>query len=240
MVQELQLAHDLQMKLLPKPSVVAPDAAVAARVVPAERVGGDFYQLFRLGEGRTGAMIGDVSSHGYRAALIMALALSASAIHAQGTTDPGAALGGLVETLRDELETTEMFITACYAVVDRDAGRLSWANAGHPHAFRLDGAGRAHRLGATDAPLGMIDAAPAVAEAPWVAGEDLLVLFTDGIADARNRRGAKFGEERLLDVIAKHRHELPDAIVERVFETLRKHAGDGAQRDDLTLLVLRS
>src|SRR5690242_13890505 len=72
-IQELALAHDLQMKLLPRAEIVAPEATVAARVVPAESVGGDFYNLFRLSPHRTGIMIGDVSSHGYRAALIMAL-----------------------------------------------------------------------------------------------------------------------------------------------------------------------
>ena len=65
----MQLAHDLQMKLLPNNGVVAPEAVVAARVVPAESVGGDFYNLFRLGSGKTGVMIGDVSGHGYQAAL---------------------------------------------------------------------------------------------------------------------------------------------------------------------------
>jgi sigma-B regulation protein RsbU (phosphoserine phosphatase) len=240
LAHEMQLAHDLQMKLLPKPSVVAPDATVAARVVPADEVGGDFYNLIRLAPGRVGAMIGDVSSHGYRAALIMALALSAHAIHAQRTDDPGEVLGGLVESLRDELESTEMFITAFYAVIDIAAGTLRYANAGHPHAFRVDGKGFAERLSATSAPLGMTEGAPPLAERPWVAGEDLLVLFTDGIADARNRKGIRLGEPKILDLVTEYRTEHPKTIVERVFEALRKHAGEGAQKDDLTLVVLRA
>src|SRR6202022_4887955 len=76
LLQEMSLAHDLQMKLLPSTDVVSPEAEVTARVVPAESVGGDFYQLFKLREGATGLMIGDVSGHGYRAALIMAAPLS--------------------------------------------------------------------------------------------------------------------------------------------------------------------
>ena len=96
LMQEMYLAHDLQMKLLPKTSIVAPEAIVAARVVPAESVGGDFYHLFRMPRNRTGVMIGDVSGHGYRAALIMALAMSASAIHAQSARDPGEMLSMLL------------------------------------------------------------------------------------------------------------------------------------------------
>ncbi len=101
LLQEMSLAHDLQMKLLPSTDVVSPEAEVTARVVPAESVGGDFYQLFKLREGATGLMIGDVSGHGYRAALIMALAMSASAIHAQNFVNPGQMLGALLNSLRE-------------------------------------------------------------------------------------------------------------------------------------------
>ncbi|HEY9227853.1 MAG TPA: SpoIIE family protein phosphatase, partial [Gemmatimonadaceae bacterium] len=137
LAHEMQLAHDLQMKLLPNDSVVAPEASVAARVVPAESVGGDFYNLFRLGAGKTGVMIGDVSGHGYQAALIMALTMSAAAIHSQTTTDPSEVLHALMSTLRDELTMTEMFISTFYAVIDPWAGELRYANTGHPHAFLL-------------------------------------------------------------------------------------------------------
>src|SRR5204863_2668617 len=109
--QEMEHAHDLQMRLLPSVDAVAPTATVAARVVPAESVGGDLYNLFRLGPGKTGVMIGDVSGHGYQAALIMALTMSASAIHAQTTGDPGETLGALLSSMREELATTEMFIS---------------------------------------------------------------------------------------------------------------------------------
>src|SRR5690606_14171650 len=80
--RELELAHDLQLKLLPPLGPFEGYAEVAARCVPADSVGGDFYHLFRLPEGRVGVMIGDVSSHGFGAALIMALTMSAVGIHA--------------------------------------------------------------------------------------------------------------------------------------------------------------
>ena len=131
----MQLAHDLQMKLLPDAAHVAPEALVAARVVPAEDVGGDFYNLYRLSNGRIGVMIGDVSGHGYQAALIMALTMSASAIHAQGTDDPAEMLRRLYLSVKEELTTTEMFVSALYAVVDREKQELRYGNTGHPHAF---------------------------------------------------------------------------------------------------------
>jgi sigma-B regulation protein RsbU (phosphoserine phosphatase) len=240
LVQEMELAHDLQMRLLPTGAVVAPQAEVAARVVPAESVGGDFYNLFRLGPDATGAMIGDVSSHGYRAALIMALAMSASTIHAQGSTDPGETVAALQASLRDELRTTEMFITLFYAVVDRATSELRYANMGHPHAFVVGSTGDIQRLPALDAPLGMIDSRPHAATRPWTCGRDLLVLFTDGISDARDRADARLGEQAVLDTVRAHRHRPVVEIIERVFGTLRMHTGDVPPRDDLTLIVLRS
>ena len=240
LVHEMQLAHDLQMKLLPKGSLVAPEAAVAARVVPAESVGGDFYNLFRLGGGRTGVLIGDVSSHGYRAALIMALAMSASAIHAQTTGDPGEMLNALLATLREELQSTEMFITLFYGVIDRERRVLRYANTGHPHAFVLGPGDTLERLPALDPPLGMAEEPPSAAEREWHSGEDLLLLFTDGISDARDRAGARLGEQPVLDAVLRHRGRRPEEIVEEVFEVLRLHAGDIARRDDLTIVVARS
>ncbi|HJU64090.1 MAG TPA: GAF domain-containing SpoIIE family protein phosphatase [Gemmatimonadaceae bacterium] len=240
LVQELELAHDLQMKLLPRAEVVAPFAQVAARVVPAESVGGDFYNLFRLGQGRTGVMIGDVSSHGYRAALIMALVMSASAIHAQSSNDPGDMLAALLATLQDELITTEMFISSFYAVIDRDAAQLRYANTGHPHAFLVSESGHIDRLTALDPPLGMVETPPSALSRPWVRGRDLLLLFTDGVSDARNRYGERFGEERVLDAVRRYRDEAPTVIVDGLFAELAEHTGDALQRDDAAVVVVRS
>jgi sigma-B regulation protein RsbU (phosphoserine phosphatase) len=239
LTQEMQLAHDLQMRLLPNVDAVAPTASVAARVVPAESVGGDLYNLFRLGPGKTGVMIGDVSGHGYQAALIMALAMSASAIHSQTTADPGETLNALLMSLRDELATTEMFISMFYGVVDRDAGVLRFANAGHPHAFIIHKKGKIERLPALDPPLGMGSAVPKGTSRPWNK-DDLLLLFTDGVTDARNRQEERLGEERVIEVAQKYRDASPGEILDRIFRRLDEHTGDTRRRDDLTIVALRS
>jgi sigma-B regulation protein RsbU (phosphoserine phosphatase) len=185
-------------------------------------------------------MIGDVSSHGYRAALIMALVMSASSIHAQTTVDPAEMLNALLATLREELESTEMFISVFYAVIDPARRTLRYANAGHPHAFVVGGDGTTERLAALDPPLGMSPRHPPAVERPWVPGEDLLLLFTDGISDARSRLDVRLGEQVVLDLVRDARTEPPARIVETVFNALRAHVGDAIRRDDLTLLVARS
>ncbi len=240
MQQEMQLAHDLQMKLLPDAAHVAPEATVAALVVPAEDVGGDFYNLYRLSQHRIGVMIGDVSGHGYQAALIMALTMSASAIHAQGTDDPAEMLRRLYVSVKEELNTTEMFVSALYAVVDREKGVLRYGNMGHPHAFVVSRDGDVERLVAGGPPLGMLDEAPDSSQRPWDVGGDVLLLFTDGIADARNRDGKRLDEQPVLDVVRQHRAETPAQIASRVFELLDAYTEDVAPKDDLTLVVLKS
>ena len=240
LLHEMELAHDLQMKLLPAASIVAPDAIVAARVMPAESVGGDFYNLFRLGDHRVGAMIGDVSGHGYQAALIMALTMSASAIHAQTTADPGETLHALFSSVRDELATTEMFISAFYGVIDRERGELLYANTGHPHAFVVGPDGNCERLTAKDPPLGMASSQPTTTRRSWNPGQDLLVLFTDGLSDARGRGGQRLGEEALLEVIRAHRDDAPAEILTRLIDLVEAHSGNTPRRDDQTIVLLRS
>jgi sigma-B regulation protein RsbU (phosphoserine phosphatase) len=237
---EMALAHDLQMKLLPSVSSVAPAARVAARVVPAESVAGDFYHLFQVGERRTGVMIGDVSGHGYRAALIMALAMSASAIHAQSTEDPGETLGAVLHSLGEELSSTEMFISTLYAVLDPVRHELRYANAGHPHAFVLRRDGSVERLAATAPPLGMVDDAPATRSVPWRLGEDMLLLFTDGVSDARDRDGARLGEDPIVDVARAAVGTSPDEVLRRILARLEAHVGTAPQPDDLTVVVVQS
>ena len=240
LVHEMELAHDLQMRLLPRAEIVAPDAIVAARVIPAESVGGDFYNLFRLGAGRTGVMIADVSSHGYRAALIMALAMSATAIHAQTSNDPGEVLNALLASLTEELESTEMFISAFYGVLDREKGTLRYANTGHPHAYIVTQGGTTKRLAALDPPLGMVDEPPAARTVRWTRNNDLLVLFTDGVSDARNRDDARLGDQRILEMIVDNRGKEPPVILERLLELVDEHTAGAVQRDDLTIVLVRS
>ena len=135
--RELELAHDLQLKLLPSPSVLQGDAEVAARCLPADSVGGDFYTFSRLGRGRVGVMLGDVASHGFSAALVMALVMSAAGIHAAAETTPDETLTALLDSLATELAKTEMHFSVFYGVLDPTGRRLTYASAGHPHAFRI-------------------------------------------------------------------------------------------------------
>ncbi len=170
----------------------------------------------------------------------MALVMSASAIHAKATSDPGAMLEAVVGSLREELAATEMFLSAFYAVIDRSTGVLRYANAGHASAFVVHADGTHERLPALDPPLGLTADAPQTAKRKWDAAGDLLVLFTDGVSDARNRSGERFGETRVLDVVRGHRTESSAVVVDRVFRAVESFLDGARAPDDLTVIVVRS
>jgi sigma-B regulation protein RsbU (phosphoserine phosphatase) len=131
-----------------------------------------------------------------------------------------------------------MHFSVFYGVLDPRAGRLSYASAGHPHAFRVPRSGPPERLEATAPPLGLAALGTIQRkQVSWVTKTDLLVLWTDGLVDACNEAGETYGEQRLLDSISAHRKESPEAIVKAVFDEAETF---GARpTDDRTLLVLR-
>jgi sigma-B regulation protein RsbU (phosphoserine phosphatase) len=185
-------------------------------------------------------MIGDVSGHGYRAALIMALAMSASAIHAQSAKDPSEMLSLLLGSMREELSTTDMYISAFFGVMDHANAKLRFANTGHPHAFIMNADGEMRRLTADGPPLGLADEIAPAQSVPWQKGKDTLLLFTDGIVDSRSESGDRLGEAKVLEHIRKHRNKTPEEIVTAVFQLLSRHSGSAVNPDDLTLLVVRN
>lgn len=233
LIGELELAHDLQMKLLPELREFDDICEAAARCVPARPVGGDFYQLFKLADGKIGAMLGDVTSHGFGAALIMALSMSVMAIYARETTSPGDLLRAIHRALIQKLESTEMFMTVFYGVIDPVSGTLCYANAGHAHAFRFHARQAPQRLVATSPPLGIAEyGSYDDASVAWRPG-DLLCLFTDGLTNPSLRTT----EDAILSAVDRSRGRPASTIIEAMFAA-RERVGDPAP-DDQTAFVLR-
>lgn len=233
--RELELGRALQQKLLPEPKAEGVD--VAARCIPAATVGGDFYHVLMLRDEAIGVMLGDVSSHGFASALVMTLVLSAAGIHAASAAPPDEVLRRLRASVATDLAQTEMFLTFFYAVIEPKRGRLCYANAGHPHAFRLPAAGEWERLSATTPPLGLAPEAPVrCREVSWGPG-DLLLLFSDGVSDTRDAADRPLGEARVLDLVRVDRGRPARDVVERVL-ALASSVSDVA-RDDRTILVLK-
>jgi phosphoserine phosphatase RsbU/P len=242
---ELRMAHDLQLALLTHPGLVGPEADAAARVLSAEQVGGDFYLLKRLDAQRTVVAIGDVAGHGYRAALMMAVALATASAHAEQADDPAVLLQLVERSLRDELEETEMSLALCGVVLDSARREVRYANAGHPHAWLLrrdaGGAVSRQRLAAQTPPLGIAGAPTHSATLCFDPLHDALALFTDGAIDARDALGRRMGEPAVLQSLEGEFADDSSAaeMVDAVVRDVDRHRGALPLRDDLAVVVVR-
>lgn len=235
---ELELARDLQRLLLPAPSVLRGDAQVAACCHPTDAVGGDFYTFNRLGLGVVSVMLGDVASHGFPAALVMAAVMAAAGISAGSGASPDAILKALHENLGARLSFSETYLTVFYGILDPERAQLAWASAGHPYAFRIPASGPAQRLDTTAPPLGLGDATQIAAKSvEWDKANDLLCLWTDGLVDCENEAGERFGEARLLELVEQRRRASPEQILTEVMAEVDRFSARAA--DDRTLLLMR-
>lgn len=243
---DLSLASGIQQMLLPKeyPRVAGLD--VDARYTPAQKVGGDFYDLIPLGGHRLGVAVADVSGKGIPASLLMAICRTNLRQIAPRHTSPAAALAELNRALGAEV-LRGMFITLVYAVIDAAQNELVFARAGHelPLLCRRDATGvaRSEFVGSEGMPVGMVPDelfASTIADRrePFRAGE-VFMLYTDGITEAPNPEEKEFAAPRLLDAVnalqLRPAREINDGLLEAV---TRFTAGE-PQRDDLTVVTIR-
>ena len=244
--QELQIARDIQMSLLPQNALNAPGLEIAAFCAPAREVGGDYYDFLPLADGRIGLLIADVSGKGTSAALYMAelkgLMLSLSRIH----TSPRALLIEADEIIKHHLDSRS-FITMTYAVVDRAAGTVTCARAGHTPFMRIAAGGVPHVE--VMAPDGMVlglnlDGGERFARyleevtLPLTPG-DLFFFFTDGVSEAMDAAGGCFGESRLAVFLAGHASLPPDVIRDLLVQEVAGFVRGQPQHDDLTMVILK-
>lgn len=247
--QELQIARDIQMSLLPQGALRAPGISLAAFCAPAREVGGDYYDFLPLRDGRVGLLIADVSGKGTSAALYMAelkgLMLSLTRIH----TSPRALLIEANEIIKHHLDSRS-FITMTYAVVDRAAGTLTCSRAGHTPFMRITRNGDGEPVVDVLAPDGMVlglnlDRGERFARyleevtLPFAAG-DMFFFFTDGVSEAMDAGGACFGESRLSTFLEKNAGLTPEALRDRLVSEVATFVQGQPQHDDITMVILKA
>jgi serine phosphatase RsbU (regulator of sigma subunit) len=247
--EELRIAHEIQMSLLPHGPMSVPGIAITALCVPAREVGGDYYDFLPIDDDRLGILIADVSGKGTSAALYMAelkgLVLSLSRIH----TSPRALLIDANRIIAKHLDARS-FITVTYAVLDLKARTMTYARAGHTPLMLLPGGhtdqtGRARILAPGGMVLGLkIDSGEMFErlleeEVVPLRPGDLYLFFTDGITEAMNAYDDTFGEARLGRLIEENAHLAPEELRERVLREIEAFVGDVPQHDDMTMILLR-
>jgi serine phosphatase RsbU (regulator of sigma subunit) len=246
--QELLIARNIQMSLLPRGAVTIPGLSVTAHCEPAREVGGDYYDILPIDESRIAVLIADVAGKGTSAALYMAelkgIILSLSQRH----RSPRTLLMDANRILARHLDT-KTFITITYAVVDLDARTLTYARAGHCPLIHVPGSYADERHARVLMPDGMVlglnldsgqmfDGQLEESTLPLRPG-DLFLLYTDGISEAMNADGDCFGDGRLTALVEQHVDLPSDQLRERIVREVVSFAGTSVQQDDMTMLILK-
>ncbi len=235
---ELDVANKMQQSILPTDFPATRDMGTYGNMEPARNVGGDFFDIIRLEDGRIGLAIADVSDKGVPAALFMMSCRTLLKGAAIGSHDPGVALG-IVNDLIQERNEAGMFVTLFYGVYDPSTGMLTYANGGHDSPLIVHTDGSSVRIPPTDGiALGVLPDLEYNQNSVTLSPNDTLVLYTDGVTEAMNAHGEQFGMERLTEIFKDGPPMDPEEVAHVVFDAVREFAGDTSQSDDITCLVL--
>jgi len=239
---ELEVAHRIQIAMVPgNGSVVQsePEFELAGRLIPAKAVGGDWYDLFRIGEDRLCLVVGDVSDKGVPAALLMAKTVSCIHAAIREVQKPSQILEIANQDFASENESC-MFATVFLGILDLETGNLDWASAGHCAPLVRSSTGVTSYLEPRpNLPIGLSHQAAYEEMSSRLEPGDTLVLYSDGVTEAFNPRRELFGEGRLLEVVEGSNFANPEELNSGVLASMSAFAGKAKQSDDITLLTLK-
>lgn len=238
--RELKVAADIQMSILPDVLPVNEAFDFGGRILPARQVGGDFYDVFELGDNKLGVLIGDVADKGVPSAIFMARAHALIIAEADGATAPGDVLR-MANKHITRLEKSTQFVTALYGVLDAATGKFSYARAGHEPPLMLNEKGEVHRLPYKPGmALGLWEDIELDEYSLFLPKGSLLVMFTDGMTDCRNPKGEPFGLERIKTTISELGSISAQTGCDELLARLLKYRNGSKQDDDVTLLAVHA
>jgi serine phosphatase RsbU (regulator of sigma subunit)/DNA-binding NarL/FixJ family response regulator len=238
--QELEMAWRIQVGILPDgaPSVRGWD--ISARLEPARETSGDFYDFIPLANNKWAVVIADVTDKGLGAAVFMALCSTLIRTYAaRYPTLPAITMSSVNERILSDTRGS-LFVTAFYGILEVDIGRLRYVNAGHnPPVFMSSLKSKSlDRLTRTGIPLGISQDATWQQKIIKFSPGDALVLYTDGITEARNQQGAYFGEQRLLNVLRANISQPAEKVQQALLDEVGRFTGGGPREDDIALIVM--
>ncbi len=239
--KELDVARDIQRKILPNNVPCSKNFQVAALFVPAFEVGGDYYDFFELENQRLGFIVADVSGKGISASFIMAEVKGIFESLSKLIPNPRDLLIKVNEVLKDSLDK-KSFVTVIYGVLDKEAGKLNFARAGHPPVFlcsdnkveRLQPGGIGIGLDYTNGFANSLKEMQIVLK-----NDDILAFYSDGIPEAKNARNDDFGYERFEQIILQNKNKNLDEITNILMHDLTLFSKDHSQHDDITLVLIK-
>ncbi len=240
MEKELSIAKNIQTAFLPASVPQSEGIEIVVSMETAKAIGGDLYDFTDAlaGQNKLGIMIGDVSGKGVPAALFMARAIA----DFRHFVNPSAAPFEVLNELNKQIAVnykTGLFVTMFYMVYDTVKRSLTFSNGGHLPAIWLKSGGVIELLKTEGMPLGIIDSETYLDGVVQLSPEDTIVLYTDGVTEARNSEKEEFGEDRLKSAVFEARGLSPASMADNIKKRLNKFVGAAAQYDDCTFIVFK-
>jgi len=243
---DIELASNIQGLLLPKKFPPADHIAFATHYTPAQKVGGDLYDVFALDEKTIAFAIADVSGKGISASILMAICQTHLRHFAKQHRSPSKVLSEINAAMEHTMQR-DMFITMVYAVIDLETEQLTLARAGHELPLFYD----QHTKGGLDVDpiqspgmaVGMVP--PEIFESIiqdtsiHFGSNDALLLYTDGITEIANPQGEEYGSERLTELLRTHGGKEAHDIIDQTLDSVNRFSQGTGQLDDLTLIAVK-
>ena len=234
---ELDLARKVQHALMPRPPKPRGVLRAAVRYTPANQLGGDVYDFYRLENGRLGVLVADVSGHGVNSAMLSTMVKTLAAPLSIAVLEPGELLAGLDVAL-EQYFPEGYFCTGFYLIADEETGLIRYAGVGHPPAIVVGPSGTRSLMSNPGLlGIGLVDGT--AGDADRLAPGESLIIYTDGLPDAMDPADVLFGEERLKTLLQTHHGADPAEILDRVEKAVADHVYPGAASDDINMVVLQ-
>jgi len=237
--QELNLARRIQKTFLPEKLPQIPGYQLAVAWQTARQVGGDFYDIIPLDDGRFGLIIADVSDKGLPASLYMTVSRTLLRAVSRDFTSPARTLERVNQLL--QLDSTQsFFVTLIYMILDKNSGKLTYAIAGHNPPYILDSAQKsAKQLPKGGIALGLLEPITLTDVDFQLEDGQSIVLYTDGVSEPTNTKGQEYGQERLPQFLELITDLEPEKVISELLNDLEDFQGGDFFEDDRTLLVLK-
>ena len=236
--RELDVARGIQASLIPDGNPNIPGCTVASYWQAARQVSGDFYDFFRLRDGSWGIVVADVTDKGIPAALFMALCRTILRAVAISRDDPADTLIRANEIINQDTQS-DLFVTVFYAIWKPESQRINYANGGHNPPLLLRRNGSQKLLTDHGMALGIVPQIRMKSHSVQFLPGDTLLLYTDGVTEAMNEDLDEFGMRRLEQAASSNRRRTANHIAQGITNAIKNHAGETAQFDDITLVVMK-
>ena len=237
---EIKIAQQIQASLCPSAPINSDHFQVTGYCLPADKVGGDYFDYFFRNEDHLDMVIADVSGHSIGPALFMVETRSAIRTQAKRLGTPSETLTILNDFMFEDLDNADYFITLFYLQYDITTRQLSFANAGHPPPLLFSPfQSKCRQLDAEGMILGVRKNVIFEEKTTPISKGDLILLYTDGLTEAENPAGDFFGVERLSDIFIQYAHHSPEKIIDTLLKHLKQFCQSESFKDDITLMIFK-